>query len=182
MDPVHAMQETHQVVATMLDQLTPEHREMQTPCKQWVAHDLVGHMAGGALMFSSVLAGEQPNVPDDPIADGPAAGWAAASAALAASATADNLEALRQAPFGEMPGAVLLSVISADHLVHAWDLSRATGIDHGISDELAEFAMGCWQAALPDAARDGDAFDQVQPCADDAPAMDKVAAFTGRAV
>ena len=182
MDPVQAMQETHAVVAAMVAQLTPDHREMQTPCKKWVAHDLVGHMVGGAHMFSAVIAGEQPNMEGDPMADGPVAGWAAGSAALAAAATPENLGAMRQAPFGEMPGAVLLSVMSADHLVHAWDLSKATGIDHGISDELAEFAMGCWQQALPDAARDGDAFDQIQPCADDAPAMDKVAAFTGRAV
>ena len=182
MDPVQAMQQTHELVGNMMSQLTPEHREMQTPCKKWVSHDLVGHMAGGALMFSAVLAGEQPNAEGDPLAEGPVKGWADASAALAAAATPENLGALRQAPFGEMPGAVLLSVITADQLVHAWDLSKATGIDHGVSDELAEFAMACWQQALPDAARDGDAFDQIQPCADDAPGLDKVAAFTGRAV
>ena len=44
MDPVQAMQETHAVVGAMVAQLTPDHREMQTPCKKWVAHDLVGHM------------------------------------------------------------------------------------------------------------------------------------------
>lgn len=184
MDPVSAMNQTHAAVASMTEQLTSEHREMQTPCKKWVAHDLINHMVGGAYMFGSVLAGEAPS--GDPEADlmpeGPAKGWADASASLAASATPENLEAMRQAPFGEMPGAVLLSVMTADHLVHAWDLSRATGIDHGISDELAEFALATWQVALPDEARDGDAFDVVQPCADDAPAMDKVAAFTGRAV
>ncbi len=35
---------------------------------------------------------------------------------------------------------------------------------------------------LTDDLRNGDAFDAIKPCADDAPGIDKLAAFTGRVV
>ena len=52
-------------------------------------------------------------------------------------------------PFGEVPGEVALSVITADHLTHAWDLARATGQDIEVDDELAEWALATWQVVVP---------------------------------
>lgn len=101
---------------------------------------------------------------------------------MQAAATPENLEQPRQLPFGEMPGAVGLSVITADHLTHAWDLARATDQEINASDELCAWATDTWATVLTDDLRNGDAFDAIQPCADDAPAIDKLAAFTGRRV
>jgi len=130
MDVTEARAETTQIIDGLIAGLSPEHREMQTPCKKWTVHDLINHMVGGGHMISSALTQDATAMPEaeaDLLSEGPAAGWAGASAAMQAAATAENLEGPRQLPFGEMPGAVGLSVITADHLTHAWDLARATG-------------------------------------------------------
>lgn len=185
MDVIQARVETNEIMDGLLAGLTPEHREMSTPCKKWTVHELINHMVGGGHMISSALAQDPAAMPDpeaDLLGDGPAAAWAAAVAAMDEAATKENLEAPRQLPFGEMPGAVGYSVITADHLTHAWDLARATGQSIDASDDLCDWANQTWSMVLSDDLRNGDAFDVVQPCADDAPAIDRLAAFTGRSV
>ncbi|RMH72637.1 MAG: TIGR03086 family protein, partial [Actinomyces sp.] len=163
----------------------PEHRELATPCRKWTVHDLVGHMVGGAAKMAAALdadpaAGADPD--GDPLAAGPAQAWADASARLASAATPENLGAERSFPFGTLPGAMGLSVIVADHLTHAWDLARATGQELDVDDELAAWAHQVWSMVLSDELRNGDAFDVEQPCPAGAPAIDRLAAFTGRPV
>lgn len=185
MDVMQARAETNQIMDGLIAGLTPEHREMSTPCKKWTVHDLINHMVGGGHMISSALTQDPSTMPDpeaDLLPEGPANGWAGAVAAMAAAATPENLEGPRQLPFGEMPGAVGMSVITADHLTHAWDLARATGQEISASDELCEWATQTWGMVLSDDLRNGDAFDAIQPCADDASGIDKLAAFTGRTV
>jgi len=185
MDVIQARAETNAIVAGLIAGLTPEHREMETPCKKWNVHDLINHMVGGGLMMSSALSEDSSTMPDpegDHLSEGPGAGWAAAVEAMTAAATPVNLESLRQLPFGEMPGAVGFSVITADHVTHAWDLAKATSQEISASDELCDWATETWSLVLSDDLRNGDAFDAVQPCADDAPRIDQLAAFTGRSV
>lgn len=180
MDATTAMNQTNALVSTMVGELTPDHREMSTPCDDWSVHDLLGHMCGGVQGIAGGLQGHAPpeEAPDF-LAQGPAAGWADASAALETAATPDVLTAMHQMPFGEVPGEMAVSVIVADVLTHAWDLGEATGIDHGISDELAEFALQTWKPLVPVEGR-GDGFKAVFSVAPDASAIDKLLAYTGR--
>lgn len=182
MDATTALQQTGPLVTELIDGLTPEDREVSTPCEEWTVHDLIGHMCEGGHMIAGGLQGQAP--PDesaDFLADGPAAGWAATVAALQAVATPDILEASHQMPFGEVPGEVALSVITADQVVHAWDLARATGQDLDIDDDLAEWALQTWQVVVPAEGRDeGRGFAAVVPVADDAPATDRLVGYTGR--
>jgi uncharacterized protein (TIGR03086 family) len=144
-------------------------------------HDLIGHVCGGAFMIAGGLQDQAP--PDespDFLADGPVAGWAAASAALAAAATPAALEATHTMPFGEVPGAMALSVIVADHIVHASDLAQATGQDLDVSEELAEWSLGTWQSVVPAEGRTGDGFKAAVAVLDEASAVDRLVAYTGR--
>ena len=185
MEVVAARAETNSIIEGLIGALTPEHHDMQTPCKKWAVHELVNHMVGGGYMISSALTQDPSTRPDpegDNLPDGPVAGWAAAAAAMDSAATQENLDGLRTLPFGEMPGVVGYSVITADHLTHAWDLARATGQSIEASDDLCDWAMETWGMVLTDDLRNGDTFDAVQPCADGASSIDKLAAFTGRSL
>lgn len=175
------MHQTNALVTTMIASLTPEHREMSTPCDQWTVHDLLGHMYGGAQMIAAGLQGDAPpaEAPDF-LADGPVAGWATARAALEVAATPDALAATHQMPFGEVPGEVAVAVITADILTHAWDLAEATGITHGISSELAEFGLAAWMPVVPAEGRTGDGFKAAVNVAADASSLDKLLGYTGR--
>jgi uncharacterized protein (TIGR03086 family) len=84
-------------------------------------------------------------------------------------------------PFGEVPGEVALSVITADHLTHAWDLARATDQDLAIDDDVAEWALATWQVVVPAEGRpEGGGFADVVPVADDASPLDRLLGYTGR--
>ncbi len=175
------MQQTNQIVTGLIAGLTPEHREMSTPCEKWTVHDLIGHMCGGGQMIAGGLQGQAPpaEAPDF-LADGPANGWANAYAALSAAATPEALASNHQMPFGEVPGEVAVSVITADHLVHAWDLAQATGQELDVDEELATFALQTWQMVVPAEGRTGDGFAPAVTVPDDASALDRVVAYTGR--
>jgi uncharacterized protein (TIGR03086 family) len=181
MDATTAMNQTNTLVTTMVGSLTPEHREMATPCDDWSVHDLLGHMCGGIQGMAGGLQDQAPpaEAPDF-LAQGPAAGWADARAALEAAATPEALTAMHQMPFGEVPGEMALSVIVADVVTHAWDLGQATGIDHGISDELAAFALQTWMPLVPAEGRTGDGFKAVVDVGSDASALENLVAYTGR--
>ena len=181
MDATTAMQQTNALFTSMIASLTPEHREMSTPCDQWTVHDLLGHVCGGAQMIAGGLQDQvPPEEPPDYLAGGPVAGWTDARTALEAAATPEALAASHQMPFGEVPGEMALAVISADILTHAWDLAQATGISHGISDGLAEFALQAWMPLVPAEGRTGDGFKAAVSVAADASPVDRLVGYTGR--
>ena len=181
MDATGALQETTAMVSGLIAGLTPDHREMRTPCDQWNVHELVDHMCGGAHGIAGGLQGmAPPEEPPDFLAEGPAAGWASAAAALEQAATPEILTALHDMPFGHVPGEAAMSVIVADIATHAWDLAQATDQSLDMSDDLAGFALMTWQGLVPAEGRTGDNFKEAVPVAGDAPAVDKLVAYTGR--
>lgn len=180
MDATTAMNRTHAALEPVFAGLQPEHREMSTPCAEWTVHDLIGHMCGGAHAIAGGLQGQAPPEGEvDHLSQGPVNGWNDAKAALIAAATPEALEAMHQMPFGEVPGEMALSVITADHLTHGWDLARATGQPIAIDDDLAEWALQTWQAVVPAEGRQG-GFDDVVPVSESASAVDRLVGYTGR--
>jgi len=181
MDATTAMNRSTDIMNRLVGNLTPEHKDMATPCDQWTVHDLMGHVCGGGHMIAGGLVGEAPpeEMPDF-LAEGPVNGWAGTVAHMQAAATAENLSAMKQMPFGEVPGEVALSVIVADHVTHAWDLAEATGQDAQIDDELAEWATGVWQQVVPAEGRTGDGFKAVVEIPAGSGAVDQLLAYTGR--
>ena len=181
MDPITALERTDRVVTDLISQLTPEHRHVATPCAEWDMHDLIAHMCGGGHMIAGALEGQAPPDPvPDFLADGPATGWAETVAHLRDAATPEALAATHQLPFGEYPGAAAVSVIAADHLVHAWDMAQAADLPFEIDADLAEWALATWQQVVPADGRSGPGFGEVVPVPDDASAIDRMAAYTGR--
>lgn len=185
MEVQDALSETVSIMDGLVAGLTPEHREMTTPCRKFTVHDLMNHTVNTCKLVGTIVSGQPEHVPaegTDHLAQGPVKGWNDGKTALQSAATAENLELVRETPFGEVPGSVPMSVAVSDVLVHAWDLARATGQPVAASDDLAGFAQGTWEMVIQPEARNGDAFAEVQPCPDDASALDRVAAFTGRSV
>ena len=185
MEVTDALNEATGLVDGLVAGLTPEHREVETPCKQWTVHDLVNHMVNTTKVVAAMASADMSAMPAEGaehLPEGPLNGWNDGKAAIIAAATGENLTALRETPFGEVPGAMVVSVGVADLLTHGWDLARATGQAISPSDELVAFGRQTWEMVIRPEARDGDAFGAEQPCAEDASAIDKLAAFTGRAV
>lgn len=67
-------------------------------------------------------------------------------------------------------------------LAHAWDLAIATGQPTNLDPELADYvlAFSKQMTSRPVLRGDGRRFGAEQPCGDERPAADRVAAFLGR--
>ena len=54
--------------------------------------------------------------------------------------------------FGDVPGAEYARQLAADHLVHAWDLARALGVDDRLDPDAVQAVLG-WFGDNEDAYR-----------------------------
>ena len=103
------------------------------------------------------------------------------SAALLDAADPESLEAVQETRLGVSTGGERLRWRIVDLLAHGWDLAQATGIVVEIPDRLTEpaLAFAFAQSRLPVQQRSG-RFAEPQPVGDGAPALHRLAAFTGR--
>ncbi|MEU6705498.1 TIGR03086 family metal-binding protein [Streptomyces wuyuanensis] len=127
----------------------PEQWDAPTPCTGWSVRDLVNHVTAEQFWVPP-LVGEGRSVADvgdsydgDVLGGHPAVTWdRAASAAKAAFREPGALERGVGLSFGESTVAAYCAQMTADMIVHAWDLSRAIGADDALPDALVGFAAG----------------------------------------
>ncbi len=159
--------------------------DLPTPCSGWTVRDLVNHVVGEDLWCVPLLRGGTiAEVGDrfdgDVLGDDAVATWdAAARDALVAVAVPGAMEATAHLSFGDVPGEEYTLQLFADHLLHGWDLARATGGDEVLPAELVE-ACAAWFAEREELYRQAGAIGARAPLADDASAQDRLLAAFGR--
>jgi uncharacterized protein (TIGR03086 family) len=154
-----------------------------TPCPDWNVRDVVRHLVGMNLVLVAMF--EQSPMPDrdaDRLGADPAGAFRGSVATLqAVAARPGALERSQTTRVGTATGAERIRWRIVDLLVHAWDLAQAVGVPAEFADDLVERAFAFAAGSLPGQPRAG-RFDDPQPVRDDAPALDRLAALTGRAV
>jgi uncharacterized protein (TIGR03086 family) len=168
-----------------VDAVPDDRWDAPTPCTEWNVRDLVNHVAVEDLWVPEMLMGRTiGDVGDalegDQLGEDPAAGWKRAhSRALEAAGREGALERTVHVSYGDLPGAVYLSHVGSDHVVHAWDLARAVGADEQLDDDLIDFV---YEAQIPmvESARQAGVFGPELPVPDDADRQTKMLALLGR--
>jgi uncharacterized protein (TIGR03086 family) len=156
-----------------------------TPCSDWTVRDLVRHLVYEELWVPSLLEGQTvADVGDryegDILGADPQAAWKeSAAAALAAGGSPDVLGRTVHLSFGDCPGQEYLAQLTADHVIHAWDLARGTGGDDRLDPELVEF-VHAFMAPQVDQWRAAGVFASAVDVPDDADLQAKLLAITGR--
>lgn len=130
-----------------------------TPNAAWDVRALVAHVADEQLWAPPLLAGRTiedigDEIPADPLGDFPSAALAEAASGMVAAVADLDLDAPVHLSFGEVPAQEYLMQLFADHLVHGWDLARATGQDEHLDPELVQ-ACATWFAGREDLYRAG---------------------------
>jgi uncharacterized protein (TIGR03086 family) len=181
---------TYQIdtLRTLVAGVKPEQMHNPTPCANWDVRGLVNHFVGGAHMFASAFRGEELHIdPDAPmpdlVGDDPLASLDAALADFNAAVDAPGaMDKVINLPFGEIPGPVVLEILKFDLLVHAWDLSQATGQAFDPPAEFCEQGLQAAQMIIAPEARDGDTFKDEVSASPSASPIEKLVAFTGRSI
>lgn len=85
-------------------------------------------------------------------------------------------------PFGsgETPAGYMAGILSLEFLVHAWDYAAATGRTVDAPDSLVDYVSGLVHRIITPEGRIRAGFDDPVDVADDASALDRLVAFTGR--
>ena len=121
---------------------------LPTPCSEWTVRQLVNHMVAEELWTPPMMAGERiEDVGDRFAGDLLGADPVATAERAAPAAVRAVVEPVRDGrtvhlSFGDTPAGEYAMQLAADHLIHAWDLSAATGADRALPPGLVEQIAG----------------------------------------
>jgi len=108
-----------------------------TPCEGWTARDVVSHLVDTSAMFLGFIGEDPPSGP--PVEEDPVGAFTSARDAVQ-SALDDPSKASQEydGMFGKTTFAKSVDgFLSADLVIHRWDLARATGQDETLpADEV----------------------------------------------
>jgi uncharacterized protein (TIGR03086 family) len=171
-------------VADLLDAVEPDQLSGRTPCTDFDVEALVKHLFGVAGRLAAMGAGRPAESVPPSVAALPTdvvAGYRdRVEQGRAAWADPASLGRLVEAPFGRVPGAVVLGVYLAENLTHGWDLATATGQHPEADPALVAPAYATMRRVLPPEGREGFPFDPpVEPAADAGP-TERLANWSGR--
>jgi uncharacterized protein (TIGR03086 family) len=171
-------------VVGLVASVRPDQLADPTPCTDFDVTGLLKHLFGVADRLVVMGAGRPaesvpPSIgalPDDVVG----AYLTRVEQGRRAWADPASLDRLVEAPFGHVPGAVVLGAYLAENLAHGWDLATATGQDPEADPALVAPAYATMQRALPASGREGFPFDPpVEPAADAGP-TERLANWLGR--
>lgn len=128
-------------------QLEAEDWDRPSPCEDWTALDVLGHLGTSLQMGSSLLRGEQPTWPDvgrpaDLVEGEPLAWWRDLAAEARAALDGADLDLVMDTPMGPRTVADRLAFPAIDLYVHAWDIGTPAGVPVEIPEDVIEFAHG----------------------------------------
>ncbi|MHB1928662.1 MAG: TIGR03086 family metal-binding protein [Acidimicrobiales bacterium] len=180
--PIQQLASALDVTGEVLTSIAEDQWTLPTPCTEWTVRELASHLVTGNEHFTSALAGQKPATPDNAEGDLSEAYRRSARELLDAFGQPGALDRNVDVPLGTVPGVAALHLKITKLLVHGWDLARATGQAASFPDALAEQELAFSRAKLGDIPAGRRPFEPPQPVADDAPAMDRLAACLGRRV
>ena len=176
-----ALQGFGEVVA----QATSDSWSAQSPCEQWTARHVVGHVIAVQHAIATTIEGTHPPMnpmkePDRFAGDDPAATWFdAASTVRAAIAGSDISNHVVTMWRGEMTVDEMLGYNIGDTTVHTWDLARALGIDDSLDPELVAAALELYEP-IADSMRGPNVFADLVTVDDAADPQTRLLALVGR--
>lgn len=129
-----------------------------TPCTEWNVRDLLNHLVYEDRWSVPLLAGKTiAEVGDefegDLVGDDPQGAWKiAAEEARSAAQEPGATERTVHLSFGDFSGGDYLDQLTADHLIHGWDLAKGINGDANLDPELMDH-VNAWAVPIEEALR-----------------------------
>lgn len=175
LDPVVAGYAALAVLQPVLRALTAEDRPKPTPCTDFSCHQLAVHLMESLSQLGG-MAGTTVTMPEE----GSLESKVSVMTDRALTAWRERgLEGNAVDPAGrELPAAFAPTVIAIELLLHGWDLAQASGQEVAVSDEVVDYVAGLAEHIIPQGR--GDLFADEVSSAEEAGALDRFAAYSGR--
>ncbi len=175
-DELSSAEATLAILQPVLRGLTTEDRTRQTPCSEYDGHALAEHLMGSITGIAS-MAGATVTQPDE----GSLEDRVSTMAGQALEAwRARGVDGTVPGPGGaDFPASLAVSILSVEFLIHAWDFAQTSGQQLSAHDDLTTYVLDRLRQLIPEG-REGGAFGAEVPLADDAPALERLVAFSGR--
>ena len=173
-------------LAGVVEGIDDSRRHAPTPCTEYDVATLLDHVVGWLDTFSAGYADPEGRAPRADLSDFSAPDDRAAAIRTSAATLDAALlagAAARPLVLGEaaMPGEMALSMILWEYQVHGWDLAVATGQPWSPPVEGLEASLVFAPMMLTeDYQGEGKPFAPRVSVADDAPALDRLVAISGR--
>lgn len=177
MDSLSAAEASLAVLQGVLRKLTNEDQTKQTPCAEYDGHALALHLMGSLVSVGGMGGVEVVNPEEGSLEN--------CISVMATTALdgwrARGIKGMIEGPFGPMPAVIATNILSIEFLVHAWDFAQTSGQTVTVSDELVAFVHENGKAII-DGSRERGAFAAETLAATDSTALDRLAAYSGRAL
>jgi uncharacterized protein (TIGR03086 family) len=172
--------------ADVLMNVTDEQLDGPTVCKKMSLRDLVAHVGGLAPAFTAAARKEFGELTDTPPVEGVALDedWRTAyPARLAELARAwgepSAWDGMTRAGGVDFPGEVGGIIALTEVVIHGWDVAAATGQDYAVEKATLDAVLPHVTAIAAEGPVEG-LFGPAVAVADDAPALDRIIALSGR--
>lgn len=157
----------------------------ETPCSEWSVRDLINHLVYEDRWAVPLLAGKTvgevgDEFEGDLVADDPHLAWKLASEeARVAAQEPGATERTVHLSFGDFSGGDYLDQLTADHLIHGWDLARGTSGQENLDEELMEH-VHAWALPIEDMLKGSGAYGEKVEAPEGADPQTKLLAVFGR--
>jgi len=178
-----ALQRLADEVGALVDAVDLAHWNASSPCPDLPAHALVEHLIGELEGFSRVARGSGPlDFASNALqpAEAARAYRAAGTDAVTDWSVPGRLATEYAMPWGPSTGAMLVGFLVLEQAVHGWDLARALGLPADFDTEAVAVADRTARAMPTAPMRVPGMFGPEVDAPDDAPPLDRLAAFLGR--
>lgn len=146
-ETVERFQRAQALFGDRVDAVSARDWHEPTALPGWSVRDLVRHLVDEQHWVAPLLAGQTPadvgdRFSDDPLGDDPVGAWeTAADDALTAFAAPDALQRTVGLSYGATPAADYCAEMTADLVVHAWDLAHAIGGMDRLDGDLVAWTL-----------------------------------------
>jgi uncharacterized protein (TIGR03086 family) len=148
-----------------------------TPCPEYDVGRLTNHLVDDMALFADAVGTKLPERDTDDSVERQIIG---AARPLLDAWHRRGLDGTVTLASYELPARAAVGYLVLEFLVHAWDYATATGHQMDVADSLADYALGLARQLIAPPARAELGFADPVAVSDDAPALDRLIAFTGR--
>jgi uncharacterized protein (TIGR03086 family) len=148
-----------------------------TPCPEYDVAQLTDHLVNDMALFGDAVGAKLPERDTDVSVERQVIG---AARPVLDAWHRRGLDGTVTLASYELPATAAVGYLALEFLVHAWDYATATGHPMDVTESLADYALGLAKQLIAPEARAELGFAEPVAVSDDAPALHKLIAFTGR--